>query len=65
MLLGRASLVVTKGWRIGLSLSRTIVNSHGGEITVEPNPDGGTIFRFTLRRADPEEIDVDLATEPV
>jgi two-component system, LuxR family, sensor kinase FixL len=51
--------VTTKrtGMGIGLSLSRTIINSHGGEIMVEPNAGGGTIFCFTLRRADTEEID--------
>ena len=25
------------------------MNAHGGEITAEPNPEGGTIFRFTLQ----------------
>jgi two-component system sensor kinase FixL len=44
-----------RGMGIGLSLCRTIVNSHGGEITTEPNPDGGTIFRFTLRGVAAEE----------
>jgi two-component system, LuxR family, sensor kinase FixL len=47
------------GMGIGLSLSRTIIDSHGGQITVEPNPGGGTVFCFTLRRADPDEIDAD------
>jgi len=37
------------GMGVGLSISRTIVEAHGGEIGVEPNPGGGTIFRFTLR----------------
>ncbi len=32
----------SKGMEVGLSLSRTIVESHGGRITVEPNPGGGT-----------------------
>jgi two-component system, LuxR family, sensor kinase FixL len=43
--------VTTKqtGLGIGLSLSRAIIDSHGGQITAEPNPAGGTIFRFTLR----------------
>ena len=45
----------SKGMEVGLSLSRTIVESHGGRITVEPNPGGGTIFRFTLRRVVSEE----------
>jgi len=50
--------VTTKqhGMGIGLSISRTIVESHGGRITVEPNPGGGTIFRFTLRGAVPGEV---------
>src|SRR6516164_9690348 len=39
------------GMGVGLSICRTIVEAHGGQITVEPNPDGGTIFRFTLRAA--------------
>ena len=33
---------------VGLSISRTIVDAHGGKIWVEPNKGGGTIFRFTL-----------------
>jgi two-component system sensor kinase FixL len=45
------------GMGVGLSISRTIIESHGGQITAAPNPDGGTIFRFTLRGVDPEELD--------
>lgn len=37
------------GLGVGLSLSRTIIEAHHGRILVEPNPGGGTIFRFTLR----------------
>jgi two-component system sensor kinase FixL len=33
---------------VGLSISRAIVEAHGGRIWVEPNPVGGTIFHFTL-----------------
>jgi two-component system sensor kinase FixL len=47
----------SQGMGIGLSLSRTIIESHGGQINVEPNPDGGTIFCFTLRSAVPGELD--------
>src|SRR5262249_18150046 len=36
------------GMGVGLSICRTIVEAHGGQITVEPNPAGGTIFRFTV-----------------
>src|SRR5437868_14163274 len=45
------SFVTTKtsGLGVGLSISRTIVEAHGGRIAVEPNPGGGTVFRFTLR----------------
>jgi len=50
--------VTTKrqGMGVGLSISRTIIESHGGQITVEPNPGSGTIFRFTLRGVIPEEL---------
>ena len=37
-----------QGMGVGLSICRTIVEAHGGRITVAPNPAGGTIFRFTL-----------------
>ena len=51
--------VTTKrqGMGIGLSLSRTIVESHGGQIAAEPGPGGGTIFRFTLPGVTPEQLD--------
>ena len=39
------------GMGVGLSISRTIVEGHGGKIWAERNPGGGTIFRFTLRAA--------------
>jgi two-component system sensor kinase FixL len=46
----------SQGLGVGLSTSRTIVESHGGRIWVEPNPAGGTIFRFTLRAVHQEDI---------
>jgi two-component system, LuxR family, sensor kinase FixL len=44
------------GMGVGLSICRTIIEAHGGQIWVEPNPKGGTIFRFTLRRVTGEDM---------
>jgi two-component system sensor kinase FixL len=50
--------VTTKphGMGVGLSISRTIVESHGGKLWAEPNPGGGTIFCMTLRLLSKEEM---------
>lgn len=45
------------GMGVGLSISRTIMESHGGRLWAEPNPGGGTIFRMTLRAVDEKEVD--------
>ena len=42
------------GMGVGLSISRTIIEGHGGHIAVHSNPGGGSVFRFTLRAVDKE-----------
>jgi two-component system, LuxR family, sensor kinase FixL len=44
------------GMGVGLSISRTIVDAHGGRIEVNPNPGGGTVFRFTLHAVSQEDL---------
>lgn len=47
-----------RGMGLGLSICRTIVEAHGGELIAEPADGEGTIFRFTLMRASKEVPDV-------
>jgi two-component system, LuxR family, sensor kinase FixL len=49
--------VTTKahGMGVGLSISRTIIEAHGGSIAPRPNSGGGTVFSFTLPSVAKEE----------
>ena len=43
-----------KGMGLGLSISKSIIEAHGGHMWAEPKPDGGVTFLFTIPFA-PEE----------
>ena len=45
-----------QGMGVGLSLSRTIIEAHGGTIAPRPNSGGGTVFSFTLPAVAKEEL---------
>jgi signal transduction histidine kinase len=36
------------GLGVGLSISRAIIEAHGGRLSLTPNAGGGSVFRFTL-----------------
>jgi signal transduction histidine kinase len=50
--------VTTKahGLGIGLTITRTIVDAHGGTIDAHNNPEGGATFTVTLRRSETPKI---------
>jgi len=39
------------GMGVGLSISKAIIEAHGGRLWMEANPVGGTVFRFTIPSA--------------
>lgn len=45
----------SEGMGIGLSISRSIIDAHGGRLWVEDKEGGGTVFHFTLPARDQEE----------
>jgi two-component system sensor kinase FixL len=44
------------GMGVGLSISKTIIEAHGGRLWAEPNPGGGTVFHLTLKLVGSEVI---------
>jgi len=40
---------------VGLSISRTIIEAHGGRIWAEARLGGGTVFNFTLHTVAEDE----------
>lgn len=47
----------SSGMGIGLSISRSIIEAHGGRIWADKNPNGGTIFSFALPPIEAERSD--------
>jgi two-component system sensor kinase FixL len=44
------------GMGVGLSISRTIIETHGGRMWAETNEAGGATFRFTLPAAPAKDV---------
>jgi len=54
----------SQGMGVGLSICRTIIEAHGGQISMEPNSNRGTTFAFTLRRVTGKDVDDGQTDDP-
>jgi C4-dicarboxylate-specific signal transduction histidine kinase len=61
----------SEGLGMGLSISRSIIEAHGGRLWSTANPGGGTVFRFTVplrppegEIADGDRVSAGIATPP-
>src|SRR5262245_44722967 len=54
--LRRGKNVAGHGVGLGLAICKTIVEAHRGQIWVEDNPNGGSVFLFVLQPAAREEV---------
>jgi two-component system sensor histidine kinase GlrK len=51
-----AKKLTSQGVGLGLAICKTIVEAHRGQIWVEDNPSGGSIFSFVLKPATRKEV---------
>jgi two-component system sensor kinase FixL len=47
------------GVGLGLTVSRAIIEKHGGQLSAAPNPSGGACFSFTLPCVSPKNLSID------
>ncbi|WP_334071310.1 hybrid sensor histidine kinase/response regulator [Paenibacillus sp. A14] len=54
---GERTATNASGFGLGLAITKHLVGLHGGELTVSSTPNAGSVFRFTLPIAKPDEAE--------